>query len=522
MKLVFLVVSLLLGLASVGIWLTQPDLASDKPVIYWVTDRNPARELQVERFHQWLVHEGHVDEHGKPIVELRLDMANAQVSKIAIQSVSGVASDLIDTYGESMRLLQAMGVLTDLTEDAEAMGFGPNSTYDAMGPDLMVDGRQYRYPANVSVNLMWVNPELLQRYGLDPPPPRWTWADFEQLGVAFKKAANSAGTRPADRKFISSHLMAHVFDLTNGVDPLNETLTGSALNNPAWIESLKTRKRWIYELNILPTPDDVAAAPTEQGFGRSALQLFGREQYAMLPGGRYMLVQLRRYSQIRELDVVEVPHNTFPAAFISTRAVALYKGSKHPELAKLFLAFLASEAYSQTIVEDADALPPNPEFTRGEAFRSPSNYPREHGVHEIFADAAETIAVSMAYSPYVLPSIINRERNNAEQAYFNNRLTAEQAAEQAARLIDRQIQAELYRKPELLAAYARDAARQRVLEELKAEGKPLPETWIKNPVHRAYYQAKGRLTDQTPPEPTPVVLPFDDEHAVSTVNESAS
>ncbi|MEM1027138.1 MAG: extracellular solute-binding protein [Planctomycetota bacterium] len=509
MKQLFVVTLLILVAASFGVRMSQPDLSTDRPVIYWVTDKNPARQLQVERFHEWLISEGHVDQEGKPLVELRLDMGNNEDSKKVIQSISGVGSDLMDTNGQSMRLLQAMGVLTDLTEDAKAMGFGPDKTYPTIVPDLMVDGRQYRFPANLGIQMLWVNPGLFRRYGLEPPTAAWTWDDFEELGIAFKQAANPPGTHPTDRKFIASGFIPQVMNLTNGVDPLNETLTASALNDPRYVESLQVRKRWIYDLNILPTPDDVAASATEQGYGGSALQLFGREQYAMFPGGRYMLIQLRRFGHIRELDVVEPPHREFHATTIGTRAVALYKGSKYPDLAKLFLAFLADEAYNQTIVEDADALPPNPAFTLSEAFRNPPNYPREHGLHERFTEAADAMAVSASYSPYVLPSVVDRERNDGEQAYMNGRLTAEEAAAQSARNIDDLILKEIERKPELREAFARDAARQIVINELRAAGEPLPAAWIKNPVHLAYYGRLDRLTDKTPPEPEPIRLRFD-------------
>ncbi|MEM7577909.1 MAG: extracellular solute-binding protein [Planctomycetota bacterium] len=513
MKYLFAAVLLVLVAASLGVRLSQPDLSSDIPVIYWVTDKNPARQLQVQRFHEWLLAEGHVDEQGKPVVELRLDMGNNEDSKKVIQSISGVGSDLMDTSGQSMRLLAAMGVLTDLTEHAAAHGYGPDATYAAVVPDLQVDGRQYRFPANVAVQMLWVNPELFQRYGLEPPQSPWTWDEFEQLGLAFKEAANPPGTLPTQRKFIAPTVFPQLMNLSHGVDPLNETLSASAFDDPRYAEALETRKRWIYDLNILPTPDDIAAAATEQGYGGAAMQLFGREQYAMLPGGRWLLIQLRRFGHLQTLDVVEPPYQSFRATTIGTRAVVLYKGSKHPELAKLFLEFLAGEAYNQTVVEDGDALPPNPAFTKSEAFRNPPNYPREWGLHQAFTDAAETIAVPSAYSPYILPSEVNRERARFEDAFRNGRFTAEEAARLSAENINRRILDEVRRKPELQADYARDVARQRVIDRLKAEGQPLPSAWIKNPVHLAYFGRQNLLTDQTPPEPEPTDLPFDTEDA---------
>lgn len=435
-------------------------------------------------------------------------MSNSDDTKKVIQSVSGVGGDLMDTSGESMRLLQAMGVLKDLTAVARERGFGPDSTYEAVVPDLMVDGRQYRYPANVGTGMMWVNVDLLRRYGLEPPPTRWTWDDFEQLGVAFKAAANPPDTPPSKRKYLASDVNLNGMVRGIGVDPLNETLTSSALNDPRFVLTLETRKRWIFDLNILPSRDDIAAAATQQGYGGSALQLFGREQYAIVPGGRWLLVQLRRFTHLRELDVVEPPHHTLPVTPIQTRAVVLYAGSRHPELATLFLEFLASDAYNRTIIEDGDAMPPNPALTRSEAFRNPPQFPHEHGLHDRFAAAAKTIAVPTAYSPYILPSIVHREFYRSQEAFFSGRLTAEQAAARAAANLDRAIIAHVRRRPELWSSYTLGLARQRVIDRLKAEGQPLPAAWIQNPVHRAYYQHLGLLTHETPPDPEPVPLLF--------------
>ena len=63
---------LVLAGAGAATLLTEPDMASDVPVIYWSTDPNPARIKQVDQFHEWLVESGHTTMDGRPNVELRL------------------------------------------------------------------------------------------------------------------------------------------------------------------------------------------------------------------------------------------------------------------------------------------------------------------------------------------------------------------------------------------------------------------------------------------------------------------
>ncbi len=72
------------------VYVLQPGHHSSAPVLYWTTDNNPVRAIQIEQFQEWLV------QHDYPEMVLRLDTSNADLSKKLIQGVSGVASDLID------------------------------------------------------------------------------------------------------------------------------------------------------------------------------------------------------------------------------------------------------------------------------------------------------------------------------------------------------------------------------------------------------------------------------------------
>ena len=495
MKYLFIIVFLLLAAASVGVRMSFPDLQTGTPVIYWVTDKNPARDQQVAMFHQWLVKQGHVTSEGKPVVELRLDMANRDETKQIIQSVSGVGGDLMDTSGSSMYLFEAMGTITDITDAALEKGFGPAQTFPTVEPEISVNGRQYRYPANVAVTMLWVNPETFRRFGLEPPPKRWTWDEFERRGLEFIKVANPEGTRPADRRFFAVDVPTNLMLQSAGLSEFNETMTACALNDPRYVKMLETKRRWVYDLHLLPTPDDRDAMVSQQGYGGASLQLFSRGQYAMVPGGRWLLIQFRRFENLGKLQVVELPNDGFPSTTIRTRAVVLYKGSKHPELAKLFLEFLASEDYNRQVVADADALPPNPAYTHDEAFLHPPDYPNEWDAHGVFAETANTIAVPGVYSPYLLPSIVRRMYYHHEDAFMNRQHTAEETAQRLADEIDTRMADELSRKPHLQEAYDRDVATQEKIDALKEQGKPIPLEWITNPFYRVYYRRTGQLAE---------------------------
>ncbi|MEM6553510.1 MAG: ABC transporter substrate-binding protein [Planctomycetota bacterium] len=494
MKILFGVILTVLVATSLGTYLSYPDARSEVPVIYWVTDRNPARVLQVQRFHEWLVKNGHVTEDGKPVVELRLDMANRDQAKQIIQTVSGVASEVLDVGGgQAMRLFRQMEVIEDVTDEALAMGFDPSQTYAALESEITVDGRQYLFPCNVSAQGMWVNEALFESLGIGPIPARWTFEEFERLGKEFMAKANPPGTRPDQKRFFANSIPPVTMRRSAGVSMFNETLTASALNDSRYVEVLELQRKWIYEDNILPTPDDTSAFASEQGYGGPTLSLFGSGNYAMVTGGRYFLIRFRDFDNLGQLRVVEFPHGGFPNTTIGTRAAMVYTGADRPDLGKLFLAYLASEDYNELIIEDADALPPNPKFTKSEAFLRPPKYPNEWGTHGQFVKMAEEIAIPLVHSPFVLTNVANNRSDDYSELFMAFRISAEEAALKSAQAIDEAIRDEVERKPELQPLYEERLVLQEKIDAALAAGQKVPAEWIKNPFHLRYYAAQGKL-----------------------------
>jgi len=363
MKYFFVVCLGVLIAASVFTHSISPETQSEIPVLYWVTDPNPARVLQVSTFQEWL------RQNGYPEFEVRVDTANADASKMLIQGVSGVGSDIIGHCGgQRMRYFRKVGLLTDVTTWAKELNFGPEYTFPAMKPELTVDGRQYAFPCNVYAHMLWVNEGTFAQYGVPLPPKRWTFEEFEQHGKQFVEAANKGKTRRTI--FFVNGPHSRIWRRSMGLDVYNETMTRCILDDPRNVELLKRIHRWTYEDRIVPSAADREAFATESGYGGSSFQLFNSGNYAMVWCGRYALIQFREFGGL-DLAVSEPPHGGFPVTSTGTRAAAIYVGGKHRDLAKYFLSYLASEAYNMNIVRDADALPPNPKYTKTEAYRRP-------------------------------------------------------------------------------------------------------------------------------------------------------
>lgn len=483
MKHLFLAVSAVLALTSVLVYHSFPDQASDVPVVYWMTDPNPARVEQIRLFGKWL------EDNGHPMMEIRIDAANNALQKKIIQGVSGVGGDVLDMHsGPQTWYFQSLGILEDLTDVAQEMGFGPDATYESVIPELAVLGRQYGYPCNAGAFSLWVNKKTFRKYGLEPPPRTWDFETFERIGKQFVQAANPPGERPT--VFFCNRLLTSVMWRSLGLSIFNETCTRSIIDDERYVRVLRLLHKWIYEDHLLPSAADVASFDTESGYGGSQMFLFNSGNYAMFPMGRWALIRLRDFEDV-ELGLSNLPCDEFENAKLVARCAGIYKGSRKKEYAKYFLAYLASEEYNRQIVRDADALPPNPAYTGIEEFLRPPDHPREWGLHEILAEDMETIAIGGSYSPFVLPLTVDRIIREAEDAVQASRDTPEEAARRVGELINAEIDRTLEEYPALKKLYKHLMEAQEEIERLRAAGEKVPLELIQNSFHQRYYVSKG-------------------------------
>lgn len=505
MKWIFAAALVLLIAAGAATTLTEPDLRSDVPVLYWVTDRNPARLEQVDLFHQWLIDEGHTTAEGIPKLELRLDIATRDPtnSKKIIQSVAGVAGDLMDC---DIGQMHTLGVLRDVTGDATELNFGLDQTYPALGPMLTRDGRQYGFPCNIDINSIWSNVKTFEKLGMDPPPRNWSVEQFEAIGREFVKRANTPGQRQT--AFFMNTLgdwqgrwMFIAMIRSRGVSLFNETMTASTADDPRVAAMLGKFYQWTYIDHLMPTGAEVSSLSSAAGYGGPALSHFEMGNYGMIIAGRWALIQMRRFQDPPTVQVsyFPVPEGGFTNDLISARFAAVYKGSDHPELAVLFLSFLASDPYNQQIVENADALPPGPAFAETEAYKNPQDYPNEWGIHKPMSDTARDRAIAKAMSPFISEGLVVRYMTQAiEKTLAEPPLaTPEEAARVMAEAIDHEIGLTIRESTRLKVKYDQLVETQKKIDAYRAEGRPVPLEWITNPFHRRYYLHMGWAVDES-------------------------
>jgi ABC-type glycerol-3-phosphate transport system substrate-binding protein len=484
MKRLFLGIVLFLSAGSVFTWWIQPAQRSSRPLLYWVTTTSPVRDEELASFEAWL------EERGYPDMELRVDAANNDASKKLIQGISGVGADLLDNYADQTYLMQSTGILADLTEAAEAYGFGPASTYPAIRDNFMIEGRQWGYPASVSVALLIVNVAAFEAAGMEVPPRVWDIETFEEWGKRYVAARREPGQR--QRHFFASSVERYELFRSLGLSVYNETMSACVLNDARYIRVLEKVKQWIEEDHILPGPQEESTFAVEGSGMGVTLALFARGTYAMLNMGRFAMVRLRQYPE-QEYSASLMPHFEYPNTRVAGGTIGLYAKSRYKEEAYRFFEYLASERHNAMVVENGSGLPVRPELLESENFLRPAAHPNEWGVHGAFAEAMQQYSISRSSSPFVLPDIARRIEVDVYRAFIAGRLTAAEAAALVTERINKEMELTIRDQPALLTEYEHRVAIQEQVDAVKARGEPIPEEWIYNPFHRRYYADTGML-----------------------------
>lgn len=277
-----------------------------------------------------------------------------------------------------------------------------------------------------------------------------------------------------------------------GADVFNETLTAAKLNRPEFIDAVKLQHKWTEIDHLMPTAAERAGDHSRQSVNNDASLLFASGRYAMFLTGRYANMDLRRMKQPVRQSFSQLPQFGFKNMRLLARSTGIYRGTKYPEYAKLFLLFLADREYNNQIITGADGLPPNPAFAENNPeYLNPPEYPNEGNLHANELKWAKTIGFNDPVSPYY--PLGDNKLNYAYEKFTNGLATPEQALTDAERFINHSIAEHAASSGAIRKRYEADCALQRKIDEYKAEGKKLPTEWIRNSFLRAWYAQQGML-----------------------------
>ena len=491
MKKLFLAITLVLCIASVVTVMTLKG-RSGRPTIVWSASLCQERVDQVAAFHKWLKENGYVDKNGELLFTVQLENADSQST--LIQAVSGMAGDLIDYV--PVKRFAPMGVLEDITDYAQEKGLDPGSSYGSARDLLMYEGRQYAYPCNLAAHGMLCDVDTFRKYGMNPPPEEWTPDQFEAIGGEFTRRANEG--KPRQEVFFSGAMPQAILPLARsaGTDVFNETLTAPTLTDKRFVDALGRYHRWVSVLHLIPTNAEIASENTDASSvnNQSTPQLVSG-RYAMILTARYVNMDLRRFkSDPVRLSFVQFPEFGFKNLVLTSRNTAIYKGSKHKDLAKIFLLFLAGKDYNEIIIRSSDGLPPNPKWAdNNPEYLNPPGWSNEGNLHKNELKWARAIAIPESLSPYY--PLADNKISYAYGRVSNGLSSPEEALGIANQSIEYAIKETVAGTASLREKYKRDCELQKKIDECKAAGRKIPAAWIKNPFYLKYYRETGRLED---------------------------
>lgn len=440
MKYVFLgTLALLIVLSIVAVAIRPAAVQDGKTVLVWTVDDNPTRRHQIALFN---------DTHDDYL--LQIDSANADLSKVIVQSVGGVGPDLVScTSSFALSALVTSGIAWDITE--EVAGFGidlENDLWSGVRPYLLYDGRVYGVGNNVAVDALWYHPEMFEEAGLPRPTAPWTWEEF--IPIARQLMVRDDDGTVERYGFLFGWYQWPMFMRQWGGRVYSEDGTRCELDCPETVAAIQFMQDLIYTHGISPTPEQETAMATEGGWGSGMITWYGGRRAATALGGRWWLMALRNYEGI-EYAAVEPPHGPLRAYHSYARSTVINRNSPRREDALVFLRFLLSQDYNELINRQGDGIGPAKAYSFSKAFLHDPETPGPE-FNAVWRDVLH-YGIPEHTSIFVNGGVVDRIVNQQLDLVRSNVRTADEAMREATRRVNREIEQNIERAPTLRARY---------------------------------------------------------------------
>lgn len=410
-KVLFITFGALFFLSGVAaVW--RPEKASSGKVpLLWVSDNNPARTEQIAAFNE-----------ENPGLQLRLDYGTKGPQKIILQCASGVGPDIFDYKDEEMGTYVEAGVLMDVTEAANRMGFSAGKNgWPASVNTYCLNRRQYGFPCNTGASILIYNKNVFDHFGVRYPAPRLTWEEFIELAKTVSTAGKPGGK---DQIYAVTGVgWRTFFDSLRG-EFFTEDGRLQIANSAALRKSFEMHRDFLFKYKLMPTAVEAKALSGQGGWGSGNLNQFASGRFAMIVTGHWSLIGISRARQqqakaledkgMRAEELEDplrrplriggtvFPHfaGTAPAYRVLSRVAGINARSPRREQALKFLQYLAGREYAKLLNENADWLPGNPAYVEVGVDQGTDDLPRGE------LQAATEEAVANGYSPRRSPFLL--------------------------------------------------------------------------------------------------------------------
>lgn len=455
---IFAVLGALSGLAY--IWTPKQDFGGKIPIV-WVSDNNPVRAAQIEAFNR-----------ENPDLHLYLDYNNSGAQKVVLQCSSGVGPDLFD-YGDfDQQSYVEAGILWDVTEAADKMGFSVRKQGWPGGLDAgLCFGRQYGYYCNIGANILIYNKNVFDYFGVPYPKEQMTWEEFLTLT---EKVTSPAATPTNKRIYaLTDANWKYVFESHRGEYFTEEGMLN--LRTPELRNGLQWHKDMLFKFKVMPTSLDMKQMSGQGGWGTGSLNQFASGRFAMMFNGDWTLIAFTRaylhqlelqkkgeiptdasepFNKPLRLGATLVPHvaGMQPWYKVGSRMSGINVQSPRREQALRVLKYFAGPTYSELINEGMDWLPGNPEYADLGLKEGPPELSRME-MHDMTKKAVSYGYVPRS-SPFLLMTDLNRVlASQVSRMESNSGIPVEELISSAEEELKVLMRRNIDRSPELKKLY---------------------------------------------------------------------
>ena len=462
---------------SLVAWLLTPAAKLDGKIpLSWVTDANPQRDDQVKKFNEMY-----------PNLHLYIDPNNSGAMKVVTQSSAGMGGDIVGHVSPLMALqtYTEAGILWDVTKQAKAMGFGPETLPKHLRKFLMVKEldkngeiveRQYVYPCNVAHTYIIYNKNIFDKYKIPYPKGDITWDEFLTMCKKLTVYKNEDDKYP--EKFGTTGTNMELLIWQNGGKVMNKGGTKSILSSKETLDALELYHNIFFKYRIQPTKRQQAGMQAQGGWGGN-MSFFGAGEIATIWGARWMLIQFRRFiseqkkarakflknnpgkedeaPEVLRLGACLVPRfkGKPRVTTVNFRGAGINAGSKNREEGLKFLKYLASKQYSDILNSGADSKPGNKKYNTIDQFINPE-FPGEKEVHEMSIKSIP-YGYMRPITPFISASkialIIKKLKEKIEADEDMDRDDLREACDRAEDEINREIVRNIKRVPKIKKYY---------------------------------------------------------------------
>ncbi|MDR0884849.1 MAG: sugar ABC transporter substrate-binding protein [Clostridiales Family XIII bacterium] len=304
----------------------------------WDTSEAPGMKAIAEAFHE---------QNSNVKVDVEVIPWDQYWTKMEAASTGGTAPDIITMHSNESYRYMSNGVLLNLKDLVDRGDVDLANYKEGISELYTYKDDPYAIPKDVSMIALWYNKTLFDEAGVTYPDNTWTWDTFLD---AAKKLTNEEKGIYGYAAINNSQDGYNSFVFQNEGTILNADRTESTFDNPNTIDAVQWYVDLINKEKVSPT-----IAQTDENDPSS---MFQAGHAAMITHGSWMANPFKENEYTRDnCDVAVLPQGKVRAAQMNGLGYSIFAKTKHPEEAKDFLAFMASEEGNKIQAENGTAIP---------------------------------------------------------------------------------------------------------------------------------------------------------------------